>query len=404
MLFTVLRAREEYIAVQAFNTMEHRVLLEGTSARYVPTGHLLFARENTLWIVPFDVENLETTGPASPVLEDVYVTRRGAGQFSLSAHGSLVYLPGDVNTRAAATIVWVDREGRETPLVEEADNYGYPRLSPDRSQLAVAISEDVWTIDLARGSRSRLTRGRESGFVAQPTWTADGQAVTFVAVAAPDSIDRALFSVPADASQDPHRLLVRPNDLLATAWSPDGETLAYYEATPDAFRDLWTLTPSESEEPSPFLTTASNERAAAFSPDGHWLVYVSDASGQDEVCVRPYPREAGGQVTISTSGGTEPVWSPTGSEVFYRTGTELMAVDVDLGPPIVIGRPHVLFEDVYVRDTSGALALPFYDVDTDGERFVMVLPGEREAEEDTFNGLILVQNWFEELKERVPTN
>ena len=309
----------------------------------------------------------------------------------------LVYATGE--DQAQDLLVWVDRTGRATSLDEGPMAYRYPRISPDQSRLAVAVEGDIWSIDLVRGSRTRLTVDRGVSFAPFPTWTPDNRAVTFVGAAEPDSSNYALFSRAADASRAAEPLLVRPYAMLSTSWSPDGETLAYYETQRSGnARDLWTLSLSHGDDPSPFLVTPFNERAAAFSPDGRWVAYVSDASGQDEVYVRPFPAEAGGQETISIGGGTEPVWSPTRRELFYRSGTQMMAVDVGLGATFTAGRPYELFEDTYARDGSGALALPFYDVAADGERFVMVQPSEAQG----LTSFTVVVNWFEELKRLVP--
>ena len=405
-LFTVLGPgpadRSTRIAVHAFGSGEHEVLLEGASARYISTGHLVFARGTTLWMAPFDAASLAVTGPASPVLEDVLFAGPGASQFTVAPNGSLAYAPESAGGRRSSMVVSVDREGRATPLTEVRDTYISPRLSPDQSQLAFGIESDVWTMGLARGDRTRITRGRGVGFTATPTWTPDSRSVTYVAAAEPGSSDFAIYTQPADASGTPERLLVRSHGVLPNSWSPDGETLAYYESLPDTARDLWTLTPSRGAEPSLFLATEFNERAADFSPDGRWLAFVSDASGQDEVYVRPFPRDDAGQETISTGGGTEPVWSPTGSELFYRSGSELMAVEIDLGPPFDVGQAHALFLDTYERDESGALGLPFYDVAADGERFVMIQVGDLTSDEQRRTGFVVVQNWAEELKARVP--
>ena len=126
-----------------------------------------------------------------------------------------------------STLVSVERDGRETPLIEEPAAYLFPRISPDQTQLAVQIGGDVWTIDLARGTRTRIVTARGVGSISSPTWTRDSQAVTFMAAAEPDSADLAIFSVFADMSGSAQRLLIRPHLAVPTSWAPDGETLAF---------------------------------------------------------------------------------------------------------------------------------------------------------------------------------
>jgi serine/threonine-protein kinase len=147
----------------------------------------------------------------------------------------------------------------------------------------------------------------------------------------------------------------------------------------------------------PFLKTPFNESAPSFSPDGHWLAYVSDESGRYEVYVQPYPGP-GGRYQISTDGGNEPVWNPNGKELFYRSVEKMMAVDITTQPSFTVGKSKMLFQGSYVP--AGA-AFPYYDVSPDGQRFLMIKPGEQSSFSAT--QIVVVQNWFEELKRRVPT-
>ncbi|MEE8146311.1 MAG: hypothetical protein V3T24_01805, partial [Longimicrobiales bacterium] len=181
-----------------------------------------------------------------------------------------------------------------------------------------------------------------------------------------------------------------------TSWSPDGQTLAYYENHPETARDLWTRTAEG--DPQLFLNTPAQDRAPAFSPDGRWLAFVSDKSGMDEIYVRPFPGP-GQEFTISTGGGKEPVWSRDGSELFYRSADDLMVVTVDLGATFGAGTPRPLFADPYARDNSGAGigGVPNYDVTPNGQRFVMV----RGASSAGPDSVIVVTNWFEELRQRM---
>ena len=144
----------------------------------------------------------------------------------------------------------------------------------------------------------------------------------------------------------------------------------------------------------PFLVTIFDERSAMFSPRGNWIAYVSNESGQDEVYVQPYPGP-GGKWAISTGGGSEPVWSRQGGELFYRSGDRMMVVSVTTEPTFSSSAPQVLFEERYQPEITGN---PGYDVSLDGKQFLMVKQTQRKA------GLTVVLNWFEELKARVPTN
>jgi hypothetical protein len=187
------------------------------------------------------------------------------------------------------------------------------------------------------------------------------------------------------------------------SWSPDGKLLAFIELDPTTGFDVWTLQMSDPSAGSgqvrkaqPFLRTSFNESAPRFSPDGRWMAYVSNESGHYEVYVQPYPGP-GGKREISTEGGTEPVWNPNGKELFYRSGDKMMSVVIDTQPGFAAGKPRMLFEGQYVPTP---LTAPYYDVSPDGQRFLMLKPAEQEQAPTQIN---VVLNWFEELKQKVPT-
>jgi eukaryotic-like serine/threonine-protein kinase len=146
----------------------------------------------------------------------------------------------------------------------------------------------------------------------------------------------------------------------------------------------------------PFLQTPFDESTPRFSPDGRWLAYMSNESGRNEIYVQPYPGP-GGKIQISTEGGAEPAWNPSGWELFYRNGDKMMAVDTAPQPSFAAGKPRVLFEGRYEPTPA---TIPNYDVSRDGQRFLMLKPAE--ASEAAPTQINVVLNWFEELKHRVP--
>jgi hypothetical protein len=177
---------------------------------------------------------------------------------------------------------------------------------------------------------------------------------------------------------------------VPTSWSPDGRTIAFTETNPETEIDIWTLGLNDGNV-RPFLKTPSNEAAPRFSPGGHWIAYVSDETGRFEVYVRPYPGP-GGKWQISTAGATEPVWSPTGRELFYRSGNRMMTVPVTLAPEFSAGKPVTMFEGLWLPNPANVAD---YDVSPDGQRFLMLKPAD---EDQGARQIVIVQNWFEELK------
>jgi len=395
-LYTLIRTRggsaspDTSIAVLELSTGKRRVLVEaGSNAHYAATGHLVYARAGALLAVPFDLAKLEVTGLPKPTGEDV-LTDPGsaAAQFTLSGDGTLVYVPGSVQA-SRGNIVWVDRKGVAEAATDTTRSYGYPSVSRDGRRMAFAIAEgantDIWVLDLHRGSLTRLTS--DAAIDLRPTWTPDGERVTFGSNRA-GPMD--LYWTRADGSEPEKVLLTAPLAQQPTSWSPDGRHLAYTEEDPRTGFDLWVLTLGGPR--TPFLRTAFDERGATFSRDGRWLAYTSNESARDEIYVRPFPGP-GPKWQISTGGGSEPVWARSGEELFYRSGDKMMAVGVSTTPPFQVQKPRVLFEGEYARPDP----MTSYGVAPDG-RFVMV----RGETQSASSPLHVVLNWFEELKLRVP--
>jgi len=389
------------VAVQSVGTGERRNLVQvGTNPRYAPTGHLVYAQGGSLMAVQFDPQRLAITGTAVPVVEGVLQSPvSGAAQYSFSATGSLVYVPGGVQSNQSK-LVWVSRNGAEQPLAAPARAYRGPRLSPDGHQVAVAIQEQesqVWLYDLSRETLTRLTFG---GTVNNnPSWTPDGKRIAFESnKEGPLNI----FWQLADGTGGLERLTTSEYVQVPHSWAPDGQLLAYAEATSTTGYDIWMLRMGESSTGSgqvrkaqPFLRTRFDEAVPRFSPDGRWLAYVSNESGRNEIYVQPYPGP-GGKWQISTESGREPVWNRNGREVFYRSGDKMMAVEITTQPSFIMGKPRMLFEGRY-RPTPATS--PNYDVSPDGQRFLMLKPVEQEQAAPTQINVVL--NWFEELKRRM---
>jgi serine/threonine-protein kinase len=359
----------------------------GTSARYSPTGHLIYFQAGTLMAAPFDPVRVEVSGTRVPLQEPVQTSASGVANFALSRTGTLVLIPG--TARPERKLVWVDRKNIVTQLPVASDDYWLPRLSPDGNRLAVGIGSDIWAIELVRFTRTRLTYGTTS--VLFPfAWTRDGTRVTFSKIESKIGLD--LHSVAADGSGQPELLLRGEERQWATSWSPTADVLATYEQHPKTLRDIWLVNPDRTR--AAFLVTPYQERAPRFSPDGHWIAYVSNDSGRDEVYVRP-ASGGGGKTTVSTEGGIEPVWAASGRELFYRNGDDFMVAPVDTVPAMSIGRPTRLFTAAYERDRGAGFANPNYDVARDGQRFIMVQPPA------TSSNIVVVLNWPEELKVRL---
>ena len=368
-----------------------RALVPGTFGRYADSGHLLYrAPDGTLMAARFDPEAMELLGP-SVALEE------GVPAFSISDTGKLFYSRG--TAVVLSELVWVSREG----AVESVDpawtgDFRSPALSPDGTRLAVDIqgteSRDIWVKQLDRGPSLKLTfEGTRNEY---PTWTPDGESVTFFSNRNGDSFD--LWTKRADGSAQAVLEADREEGLAAVLWSPDGEWLVYRTSNlpPAGPGDILALRPGQDTEPVPLLVTDFAENQPSLSPDGRWLAYASNETGIFEVYVVPFPNAGDAKWAVSTSGGEDPVWSHSGRELFYRNGLgEMVTVPVETEPTFAPGQAEVLFSATEFRSVT---AHQQYDVTPDDECFIMIRP----VGVVTLAGLILVNNFFEELKARVP--
>jgi Tol biopolymer transport system component len=398
------------IVVQSLATSERKVVVQpGADARYVASGHLLYMRRGVLMAAPFDPRRLQTTGGAIGVVANVMQAANmlneawdsGAGQFSVSESGSLLYVPGGIFPDPERLLVWVDRTGAVESVPAPVRAYSTPRLSPDGRGIVLWTNGDrnMWYYDLSRRSLVRVT---SDGRNARPIWTPDGKRIVFGSAAGGDEN---LFWQPADGSGTAERLTTCQCLNVAGAWSPDGETLIFVNNAPGT-TDIQALSIAGDRRPrvvvaKPGFVTSYPD----LSLDGRWLSYASDESGRFEVYVQPFPGP-GPRRQISTDGGTAPAWSRSGRELFYTTAlsvggqadvSTMMAVPVTLAHGFTAGAPRALFEGRY-----GATAIVRgYDVAPDGRRFLMVQQKERAP--TIASHMILVQNWVDELKRRVPT-
>ncbi|HWP99047.1 MAG TPA: hypothetical protein VNK92_01130, partial [Vicinamibacterales bacterium] len=418
LLFTVVTRDGSVPALLSLRTQrwEHvtQARLEGGGARFLPSGHLLYAQAGGLVALPFDAETGTIAGTPIPLRERLATTATGGAQFDVSRSGTLVYVPARARGEARSLAI-VDRDGRARHLGETSAAYAQPRFAADGRRLAVAIDSDagtdIWVYDLQRGTRTRLTASGENAF---PVWGPEPDQLTFYSAR---QVAWTLFRRNADGSAPAEALVTMspptrpapgtpsmaqllPGDLpvlsganpqIPMSWSADGRRLAFIERKPSTERDIWVLE-RDTGTPVPFLVSPFDEWAPAFSPDGRFLAYVSDESGRAEVYVQPYPGP-GGRWLISTDGGDEPVWSPDGRQIYYRHGTEIVSVGLQVTPVFSVGRGTVLFE---AHDELTGEARN-YDVSPDGRSFVVV----RGDESPSMPQLHLVVGFVAELERAI---
>ena len=376
------------LAVQSGDGEHHVVVEDATDGRYVDTGHLVFVRDASLYAVPFDLNRLESHGRALPVVHDILTSGLGWGVWDVSRDGTLAFLP-EGSLGVPSSFYWVHRDGREERINElEPRLYHRPRLSPDGRRLALALQNedgkrDLWIFDFNRQTLDRVTTENDDAF---PVWIRDGQEFAY---ASNPSGNWTLHTVPLGSAEPPTELL--PGDAMTfpTSWSATRQAIVFTRLKNGYDTGLFYL--DRDGDPMELFERPFDQRQAVISPDGNLLAYTSDKTGQFEVYVRSLAVDEG-ETLLSTQGGSEPVWSHDGLELFFRSDGWMMSVTAP-----AFDSPRALFQDDFDFEWLNRAAN--YDVAPDG-RFLMI---RRESSAEPIM-IHIVVNWFEELERLVPTD
>jgi Tol biopolymer transport system component len=395
-LFVDIEAGTESVAVLDLETGEEKKILEGGTAVYSETGHIVFARDTTLMAVPFNVAELAVTGEPVAVVQGVRHPGPGtAADFDLSANGTLIYVPAPDDSESGSAVVWVDRSGNavERAVSELVPNPRDPHLSPDGTHLLLVTGRsgdgEVWSYDL--GGRPPIPLALP-GNVVFPVWSFDSQQIAFARFDGTSS--STMYTLPADGS------VLAPEPLATEAvapkvWSATDELILLVLRNISNF-DIAARPIRAQGETRLIVATDFSEFDPALSPDGRWLAYASNRTGRNEIWVQAYPD--GVAVRVSTNGGYEPQWSADGKELYYLEGNAMMAVAVETDREFSFEAPEQLFVGSYSVNPSGLSAT--YDVARDGRFLMIESPGTSTGPPPA--SIVVVENWATELEQRVP--
>jgi Tol biopolymer transport system component/tRNA A-37 threonylcarbamoyl transferase component Bud32 len=407
------------ISVLSLSTGERDTIIEGGgNARYLSSGHLVYAQDGGLYAVRFDATARAVLGSPVRVVQDVlmgFPREPAIAHYDVSANGTLVYVAGEETAALEERMVWVDREGQIEALPAPPDHavgervrsYMGPRLSPDGDRVvfwspdpagslgSLSYSGDLWLSDLTRGTLSRISSDSMEDFWA--IWTPDGRHVVHTAGQAAGS-SVGIYSRRADGVP-PVVSLTSP---ASSQWqqpysfSADGSTLFFEQSDQGSNLDIWVLPLAGGADPWPVLDGPADEFHPAVSPDGHWLAYASNESGREEVYLTDFP-ERRTRWVVSAGTGSGPAWNRDGSELYYvrsvQGQTELLSVTVEAGQNVRLGRPEVLFRGPFVLPIIFGRS---YDPAPDGQRFLMV---QRPEQSEALERLTVVLNWLDEVKQ-----
>jgi serine/threonine-protein kinase len=403
------------IVVQRLPKGERKVLLRGGyfHGRYVPSGHLIYMHEGTLFAAVFDSDRLELVGQPVPVLEGVAADLASGAQFAVADSGTLVYLPRQA-VSDDMPISWMDRTGKTTQLRATPANWSNPSFAPDGHRLAMDISDgkqvNVWIYDWMRDALARLTFDPSDD--REPVWTPDGRRIVFGSTRDTKSAFN-LYWQRSDGAGEAQRLTHSKNTQYPASWHSSGKFLMFVEASPQSGNDVMILPMEKNErsiwtpgKPYAFLNSPASETYPMFSPDGRWVAYASDESGHNELYVRPFP-DTGGKWQISTEGATaggvvpllHPTWSRTRNELFYSTPD---------GRIMVV--PYIVDDDVFAAEKPRLWSPARFmrrprqvnvDLHPDGDRFAVAAVSEAQTM-PKLNKVVFIFNFFDELRRIAP--
>lgn len=400
------------IVAQTLASGDRKTLIDGGSdARYLPTGHLVYALGGVVYGVRFDAGRQQITGGAAPVIEGVQraILGTAAAQFAVSNTGTLVYVPGPVGTTTMARgVALADRAGVVKQLALQPKSYTDVRASRDGARIALGSDDGkqaiIWIHELAGSSEPRrLTLQGQNRF---PIWSPDGVRVAFQS---DREKDLAIFAQRADGTGPIERLTKadQGDEHVPQSWSPDGRYLLFSVVKPRS-ASLWALSVVD-KKAAPFGGVQSVERiGATFSPDGRWVAYSigtgsPDPSSDRGVFLQPFPANGEKYQAPKRSLDFHPVWSQKGGELIYVTSAasgQIAAVTVGMQSGVTFGSPVMLPARVTADRRSGEQRA--WDILPDGRFIGLVLPSAEAAGREALQ-IRIVQNWTEELKERVPT-
>ena len=398
LLFSVVKpgAPSQIFAIDLKTSQRTLLIQGGSQPMYVDSGHLVYASAGALHAVRFDPSTAAVLSAPVPIVEQVLTATNGSSNYDISRTGTLAYMPGETAVPRRA-LTWVDRQGGREELKGPLRGFSDPRLSPDAQRIAVEIVEDgddIWTFDVARGALEKKTF--ELAEDETPVWSPDGR---WIAYSSTRGDERVVIRRRADGSGPEERLWIAQastTHVHVEQWMSDGRSLLIATAVANgAPGDIGLLPIDGDRTPKPLLRTPFNERGARVSPDGRWLVYTSNESGRDEVYVRPFP-SLDGKWQVSTAGGSQPVWSRKGDELFYRSDA-MMSVRITPGTSFIPTTPQRMFDDRGYTKGAGHTG---YDISPDARRFLMISISGSFLSDQAAATINVVVNWFDELNRR----
>jgi Tol biopolymer transport system component len=406
------------VVVQSIGSEQRTVVWRGgMAARYVPTGHLVYAQGTALFAIAFDPTARTISGGPVPLMDGIRRSGNGfsdTANYGISDTGTFAHIPGAPDATQEAetiltTMVWIDRDGREEPLPIRPDDYTSARVSPDGTKLALVVGASlgrpnppaIWIYDTE--TRNLRLMATEPAVHDGPVWSGDSRRIYFRSPGERaldiNVIDLETGEVAAVTKGSPEGFPF----MLSWSLSPDEQTLAIINAQDQTDVDIATIDLTNGQ-PTRMLFGPGQQNEPAFAPNGTWLAHMEAETigGASEINIRPFPNVF--RTLIPVGAGQSPVFSRDGTQLFFQSGTGISAVPVEYEPTLRVGTPTAVIESSdYMWNLFGRT----WDPDPTGERFIVPrspdAPVDDDGDDSNLSRIDIVVNWLEELKARVPT-
>ncbi len=367
----------------------------GFFARYVRSGHVVYAKGRRLFALPFDAERGVATGNAVVVVDDLAVEpTNGSAAYAVSSSGTLIYVSA-ASGDPLRELVWIDRAGNATPATSELRRYKSVSLSPDDRQAALTIlgeSHDIWILSFERTTLSRLTSGDKTEY--DPVFSNDGRELFYVVDTPPFD----LFRIGAGSPDAGKKIFAETTtlDTYGVVPGPDGTSVVFTVTEAGTGNNLYERKLDGSEPARAIRASKANELGGSFSPDGKWIVYQSDETGRPEIYLEPHPGP-GERVQMTAEGGSTPVWARNG-EVFFRWDDATWVLTPRPGAVAEFEAPRMLYRFPIALGVNEELLN--YDVTADGQRTL----ASRTPDALRPRQIEVVTDWTSTLKKAAPAS
>jgi len=361
------QAGGDELFVGSVDSPELRSVMKVNSLVQYADEYLFYIVENSLMARAFNPGDLTLKGDPFTLAEQVsFSTNMGRGAFSVSEAGDILYSSG--SSSEGRLLRWYDRNGKELSTVGDPASYIGLHLSPDGKRVAIeeidrsSGNRDIWTYDLERGTKSRLTFSPAADRT--PVWSPDGGTIYYSSDG--DIYKKNTAGIGAEVPVLKSDVLKRPYSI-----TPDGGTLFYYRRKNDGNDDVYAVTLKDKPEEAAVIADDFDKDNPRISPDGKWLAYCSNETGTYQV---------------STSEAGFPLWGRDGKELFYLVGDDqVVSTQVEIKNGILrLGQTENLF-----RARLFVLTENPFDLSPDGTRFLCIV----ERGGDDTDVLTVVRNW-----------